>query len=189
MRVAADGLPAAGSAVNSVVESAMPSVMSGAHASADAARAMAVKMASSGALPANAQQLLPGVLNGAASGLDMFVDGAPAVKQAVTYVADKAVPVVQAALRVSSQVSADAAGMPLPNEAQVTTSLRAVGVNPQQLTAQAGDLARQATASVATAAEQLPANAAKVVEKLPLPKRKAPPAAVRKPIPAEVAAA
>jgi len=183
--MAADGLPAAGNAVNSAVEAAMPSVMSGAHASADAARAMAIKMASPGGLPANtpemARDMLPGLLNGAASGLEMFAEGAPSAKQAVAYAADKAMPVLQTALRVSSELSADAASVPLPDEAQVTTSLRAMGVDPQRLTVQAGDFARQASASAAKAAEQLPANAAKVAEQLPLPKRKAPMVATASP--------
>eukprot|EP00443_Scrippsiella_acuminata_P016502 CAMPEP_0115241534 /NCGR_PEP_ID=MMETSP0270-20121206/38479_1 /TAXON_ID=71861 /ORGANISM="Scrippsiella trochoidea, Strain CCMP3099" /LENGTH=475 /DNA_ID=CAMNT_0002656557 /DNA_START=46 /DNA_END=1473 /DNA_ORIENTATION=+ len=155
--VAAETLPSAAQAVNFVVEAAMPSVMSGAHASADAARAMATQMSSPGNLPANtpdvARQVLPVLFNGAAAGLDMLIDGAPAAKQAVSYAAEKALPIVQSALRVSSEVSGDAASMPLPDSVQVTKSLKSVGIDPERLAAEAGDLARQAAAK---AAERLP---------------------------------
>jgi len=142
----------AGQVAGFVTDAALPTVQAGAHASAEAARTWAGDLSSPGALPAGspeiAQQVLPGVLNAAASGLDVLASGAPAAKQALTYAADKAMPVVQNLLRASSQVSGDVAKADLPTEAEIAASLRSVNVDPDHLATQAQDVLQKAAAKV-----------------------------------------
>jgi len=160
LKIIGDNLPAAGTALKSAVDLAMPSVLGGARDAADNARNLAKQAAvlEPDALPSNIPldirekaaalaRLSPFLLSGTGSAIDLLADVAPKAEEAVTYGAKAALPVLQAALGTAANVSSDlskveAKDLPaLPDQAQLEGALKAVGVDPSKVAAGAQELA------------------------------------------------
>jgi len=198
LSVASEELPEAGQAVQAATMKALPGIQAGVHFSADTSRVVArslEQMSKPEVWPSKVPQELrqvvsksPLVFNAAASVLDTAADIAPSAESFAAYTAGKAVPVFQALLTSASEIASDASNLPvpeivpLPEAKQVADTFRALGVDPDEVTAsvraKAKDALGNATANlpdpnkvVADALRQmlgepggLPTNAAKATQ-------------------------
>jgi hypothetical protein len=142
--VIADSLPVVGQVAGDAFDAALPTIQSGVRSSAEAARSFANSLPAPSDPNNIGEAILPNVLKGTASGLEVIADVAPTAEKAISYAAGKALPVLQSGLKATSQVSADAADAKTPDAAQVAGALKSVGVDPSDVANKAANLAREA---------------------------------------------
>jgi len=131
---AGENLPAAGSALKTATMNVMPMLQDATRSAAGAVRGLAdVAAAEAGKQPSEVNAALkatPDLLRGTAGVLDNLAGGLPAVNDAAVYLGGKvAVPILKAGLTSASQLTSDAANMPMPSMGEadkklITTALQ-----------------------------------------------------------------
>mmetsp|Transcript_23058 Transcript_23058/g.41647 ORF Transcript_23058/g.41647 Transcript_23058/m.41647 type:complete len:566 (+) Transcript_23058:55-1752(+) len=118
---AGENLPAAASALETATMKMMPMIQDATRSAAGAVRGLADVAASeagkqSSEMNATVLKATPDLLRGAAGALDNLAAGLPAVNDAATYLGGNvAVPILKAGLTSASQLTSDAANMPMPS--------------------------------------------------------------------------